>query len=102
MPFYDTSYDAEQDLQEIINYTIDYHGVAQMEVYIAKLNKCAENLAQKQGHFQEIDVNGKIVLVKHCQHHYIFGLVRDDLPMLVIAVFHERMDLMKRLRNRLL
>jgi len=37
----------------------------------------------------------------HCEHHYIFCLPRDDAPVLVVAIFHERMDLMTRLVERL-
>jgi plasmid stabilization system protein ParE len=36
-----------------------------------------------------------------CEHHYIFCLSRDDAPALVVAIFHERMDLMVRLTDRL-
>jgi len=36
-----------------------------------------------------------------CEHHYIFCLPRDDAPALVVAIFHERMDLMARLADRL-
>ena len=36
-----------------------------------------------------------------CQHHYIFSLTRQNAPAVVLAVLHERMDLIARLRNRL-
>ncbi|MCX7285260.1 MAG: type II toxin-antitoxin system RelE/ParE family toxin [Novosphingobium sp.] len=36
-----------------------------------------------------------------CQHHYIFCLPRDAAPALVVAILHERMDLMTRLAARL-
>ena len=101
MPHYEISHDAEQDLQEIINYTIDHHGIKQMRSYVAKLEKCAKNLALRRGHFQEIPVEDKIVRVKHCQHHYIFGFDKNNHPFEVIAILHERMDLMERLSHRL-
>ena len=41
------------------------------------------------------------VRVMHCQHHYIFGLMREDAPMLIVAILHERMDVIARLQNRL-
>lgn len=37
----------------------------------------------------------------HCGHHYIFCLPREDAPALIVAVLHERMDLMLRLAARL-
>nr|WP_255210280.1 type II toxin-antitoxin system RelE/ParE family toxin [Sphingobium cloacae] len=36
-----------------------------------------------------------------CEHHYVFCLPRDDAPALVVAIFHERMDPMVRLADRL-
>jgi plasmid stabilization system protein ParE len=36
-----------------------------------------------------------------CEHHYIFCLPRSDAPALVVAIFHEKMDLMTRLAGRL-
>ncbi|WP_246856824.1 hypothetical protein [Brenneria corticis] len=37
----------------------------------------------------------------HCEHHDVFFLPRDNEPMLVVAIFHQRMDLMARLAERL-
>ncbi|ECP5445232.1 type II toxin-antitoxin system RelE/ParE family toxin, partial [Salmonella enterica] len=37
----------------------------------------------------------------HCEHHYVFCLPRGSAPALVVAIFHERMDLMARLSERL-
>ena len=101
MPNYETSVDAEQDLQKIIDYTVDRHGPDQVRVYISDLDHCANNLAQRIGHYKNIPAQGKTIRVKHCQHHYIFGFDREDAPFLIIAIFHERMDLMQRLKNRL-
>jgi plasmid stabilization system protein ParE len=36
-----------------------------------------------------------------CEHHYVFCLPREDAPALIVEIFHERMDLMKRLAGRL-
>ncbi|WP_232316649.1 hypothetical protein [Candidatus Burkholderia verschuerenii] len=35
------------------------------------------------------------------EHHCIFCLPREDAPALVVAIVHERMDLMARLADRL-
>jgi len=40
-------------------------------------------------------------LLTHYEHHYIFYCTREDQPPLILAVFHERMDLMQRLKKRL-
>ena len=39
--------------------------------------------------------------VARCQYHYAFYLLRAKQSPLILAVFHERMDLMQRLRDRL-
>jgi len=101
MPIYETSYEAEQDLQGIIDYTLEMHGIDQMNKYINALDQCAENMAQSIGQFKEVDVLGDSVRVKLCQHHYIFGLMRNSQPFLILAILHERMDLMNQLKNRL-
>ncbi|EQB99260.1 plasmid stabilization protein [Photorhabdus temperata subsp. temperata M1021] len=31
------------------------------------------------------------------EHHYVFCLPREGAPALIVAIFHERMDLMTRL-----
>jgi toxin ParE1/3/4 len=41
------------------------------------------------------------LLVSRCEHHYVFHLVRKKQCPLILAVFHESMDLMVRLRERL-
>lgn len=39
--------------------------------------------------------------VSRIGHHYVFHLVRENQCPLILAVLHENMDLMNRLRNRL-
>jgi plasmid stabilization system protein ParE len=36
----------------------------------------------------------------HCEHHFIFCLPRENAPVLVVAILHERMDLMTRVADR--
>ena len=50
---------------------------------------------------QKIDISGATIHMKYCEYHYIFGVKRDHFPMLILAIFHERMDLMQRLKDRL-
>lgn len=101
MLIYETSSDVEQDVQNIVEYTLENHGPNQVKKYISKLEECARNLAKNKAVFRKIRINEITVRVMHCQHHFIFGYERLNAPFLVIAVFHERMDLMKRLKNRL-
>jgi len=101
MSLYEITEDAEQDLQSNTFYTFERYGEKQTRKYMEQLKNCAENMATGQGYFKEINDLIPNLRVKHCQHHYIFGLMRDNHPMLVIAVFHEKMDLMVQLDKRL-
>lgn len=101
MPAYQLSLEAELDLEGIAEYTIKKHGEDQMIKYVTKLEVDAENLAIGVGYFKVIsEINSKLRMVKSGKH-YIFGLMRDNSPMIVIAILHERMHLIKRLKNRL-
>lgn len=101
MPLYELSYEAENDLEKIIEYTNKEYGAAQTLKYVDKLEKCAEKMASSYEHYRELpDVHPRLRM-KHCQKHYIFGVMRENEPLLIIAILHERMQLMKRLKNRL-
>jgi len=41
------------------------------------------------------------VRIARCRHHLIFALPMDAGPTLILAILHERMDLMARLTHRL-
>lgn len=101
MSSYQRSRAAVQDWQGIVEYTLEQHGIAQTEKYTASLTLCMEDIAPGNGHFKDIEVNGRVVRIKHCQKHYIFALIRVNTLMIVIAIFHERMDLISRLQDRL-
>jgi toxin ParE1/3/4 len=102
MPGYELTILAEEDMRDIARYTIDTWGMAQAERYEALLSK----------RFQEI-VQGVItpriflkrrpdLLFTHCEHHYIFyWQPKDSVKPIILAVLHERMDLIQRLRDRL-
>jgi plasmid stabilization system protein ParE len=41
------------------------------------------------------------IVFRHSQRHYVFALRERDRPLIVIAVLHESMDLLTRVRARL-
>ena len=92
---------AEADLREIIRYTRKQWGDAQVRSYIAKLEGGIAHLAAGEGAFKDMTALYPALRMVRCEHHYIFCLPRDDAPSLVVAIFHERMDLMLRLADRL-
>jgi len=92
---------AEADLREIIRYTRKQWGDTQVRSYIAKLESGIVRVAAGEGAFKDMTALYPALRMVRCEHHYIFCLPRDDAPSLVVAIFHERMDLMMRLADRL-
>jgi len=62
---------------------------------------CFEEVSSESDRYKSLDRKGKTIRILHCQKHFIFGLERRDLPVLIIAIFHEKMDLMNRIGDRL-
>jgi toxin ParE1/3/4 len=92
---------AEADLRSIIRYTRRQWGADQVRKYTAALAHAMDRTARGEGQFRELDDIHQGLRVCHCQRHYIFCLMRSELPMLVVAILHERMDLVARLESRL-
>lgn len=93
--------EAEADLRSIIRYTRKQWDEAQVRRYIAKLQAGIANLAASKGAFKDMSAIYPALRMSHCEHHYLFCLPREGAPALIIAIFHERMDLMTRLAGRL-
>ena len=92
---------AEGDLRAVIRYTRRRWGEAQARRYVGQLQACAGALAAGEGAHRNMgDLHPDLRMV-HCEHHYIFCLPRPDGPALIVAILHERMDLLTRLAGRL-
>ena len=98
---FDFSLDAHQDLLKIVDYTFDRFGEKQALKYTQQLDLCARRMANGKGQIKLLSDINESLCSCHCQHHYIFGLRRLNRPFLIIAIIHERMDLIKRITNRL-
>lgn len=92
---------AEADLREIIRYTRKQWGDARVRSYVARLEQGIEHLAKGQGTFKELAAIHPGLRMAKCEHHYVFCLPREGAPALVLALLHERMDLMSRVADRL-
>jgi len=93
--------EAAADLRAIIRHTHQQWGAAQVRRYIAKLEAGIVKALSAQGAFKDLDTLYPKLRVAHCAHHYVFYLPREGAPALIVAIFHERMDLMARLADRL-
>ena len=84
----------------IIRYTRKEWGSTQVRRYIGKLEQGIQDIAAGRGSFKVMSELYPNLRMAHCEHHYIFCLPRRKAPAMIVAIFHERMDLMKRLAAR--
>jgi toxin ParE1/3/4 len=101
MPDYELSPDAEDDLSAIAAYTIATWSALQSDRYEVALMACFEALASGGARTRQPIPHRPEIVVCRCEHHYVFALRRQDAPILILAVLHENMDLIARLRDRL-
>ncbi|OSQ35133.1 type II toxin-antitoxin system RelE/ParE family toxin [Thalassospira mesophila] len=92
---------AEADLRGIIRYTGREWGAAQVRRYMARLEQAIVALAAGQGSFKEMSDLFPGLRMVRCERHYIFCLPRENELSLIVAIFHERMDIMTRLTDRM-
>ncbi|MFC3165828.1 type II toxin-antitoxin system RelE/ParE family toxin [Ciceribacter thiooxidans] len=101
MTAYILTVEAESDLRSVIRYTRAQWSVAQVRRYVSALERGIANLAEGKVPFKDMSALYPALRMARCQHHYVFCLPREDAPALIVAILHERMDLMKRLADRL-
>jgi toxin ParE1/3/4 len=92
---------AESDLRVIVRYTRQQWGDAQVRNYMARLEQGIVGLVEGKGAFKDMGALFPGLRMGRCAHHYVFCLLREQEPALIVAIFHERMDLMTRLAHRL-
>ncbi|HDS1667651.1 type II toxin-antitoxin system RelE/ParE family toxin [Stenotrophomonas maltophilia] len=93
--------DAEADLRSVIRYSRRQWGDAQARRYVTTMQQEVDRLVA--GHSAAKDMGDLYPSLRmgRCGHHYVFFLPAGNSPTLVVAIFHERMDLMTRVAARL-
>jgi toxin ParE1/3/4 len=92
---------AAADLRAIARYTIDRWGHAQARKYIQDLDDASAAVATGRAAFKDLSAMHPGLRSLQAGSHYIFCLSRAGRPALILAILHERMDLMSRLKGRL-
>ena len=92
---------AEEDIKEIARYTIEKWGENQSLQYVALLDNRFCEIAEKTAYSRTFSKRFPQILVSRCEHHYIFYLHPEGKPPRIIAVLHERMNMLARLEDRL-
>jgi len=98
---YSLTRQAEEDIKEIARYTLKQWGKKQSMHYAGILEKCFREVAAGAEHSCSFSENYPQVKVCHCERHYIFYIHPAKKPPVIIAVLHERMDMLVRLNKRL-
>ncbi len=101
MQKYEITPSAQADLKEIAQYTLNEWGKKQSLHYADLLDTGFRNIADKSACFRTFSERFPQILVSRCEHHYIFYVHPDNNPPRIIAVLHERMDMLAQLKNRL-
>lgn len=92
---------AADDIREIARYTAAQWGVAQSRAYIAQIEQAAHDVATAQDAFKNMSSILPGLRMQSAGRHYVFCLPQTDGPALILAVLHERMDIVARLKKRL-
>jgi plasmid stabilization system protein ParE len=101
MPVYELTEAADADIQAIARYTVLTWGMAQARRYGAILESHLRAIGHQTARTKPFLKHRPKLRVSRIEHHYVFHLVREKQCPLILAVLHENMDLMNRLRNRL-
>ena len=99
MQSYDLTLGAEADLRDIWRYTYKKWGLEQAEKYFDQIEACCEAVGDRRARSKTLAGLQEGVHIHRCEHHSIVWLV-GRRPV-VIAILHERMDFMNRLKGRL-
>ncbi|CAG0909162.1 unnamed protein product [Cyprideis torosa] len=92
--------DKTNDIGDIAAYTLERWGYKQARIYVEKIETGIAKLASKELPYKQLSQFTPPVLIKHCEHHYIFAQKEEDY-LLVIAILHERMDFISKIADRL-
>lgn len=101
VPEYILTPGADIDLLEIARYTIREWGIEQAQIYESKLTACFDSIASNSEHSRVVFSNRPDIRFVHCEHHYGFFVRPNKSCTLIVALLHERMDIISRIRKRL-
>jgi toxin ParE1/3/4 len=98
----DFTAEAIKDLSSIAGYTAEKWGHEQALRYAEALNEQFKKIAKEMIFSKVAFLKYPKVRVCRCEHHYIFFMhPRKSQKPVILAVLHERMNLLERLKERL-
>jgi len=94
------SFEALNDFLSIRKYGIETWGRAQADRYEKLLETCCHAIHSGSITTQDSVVMDRPYAMARCRHHRIF-FIREEANTIVLAVLHERMDLVRHMEDRL-
>jgi len=101
MQTYVLSKDAENDLREIVQYTLKEWGESAFVKYKSGLSKKMNDIGNKGVVERRFSKTYPQLLVTKYRFHYIFYLADNLDKPIIIGVIHEQRHIVNRLKNRL-
>jgi plasmid stabilization system protein ParE len=101
MADYELAPEVESDLEGVFDYTIDRWGIDQSYRYKGKLAAHFRRIGQGKAITRTFLNRSPVLQVSRCEHHYVFHIIRENKPHLIVAVLHESMDLVRRIKRRM-
>ena len=98
---YDLTRSAQGDLEAIARYTIERWGSKKAKQYAASFDACFMKLAEGEVVARVFSEALPHIQVTRCGQHYVFFLRTAKKRPCIIAVLHERMEILERLKGRL-
>lgn len=92
---------AESDLFDIWNYTYEEWSRKQADSYIDALKAACMGIASGHSIYSPLQNIYPLLRSIRCKQHYIFYLHSSKVKPIIIAVLHERMNIIERLKGRL-
>jgi toxin ParE1/3/4 len=92
---------ATDDLDSITYYTAITWGEDQARLYGQQLMQAVSNFLEGRKIGKSFSPNMPQLKLLHSGHHYICVAEQTEETLLVLAIFHERMNLAPRIRQRL-
>lgn len=98
---YDLTPSAEDDIKDIARYTLKQWGKKQSLQYASLLQTRFLEIADRSCFSRSFSERYPQIQVTRCEHHYIFYIHPEGNRPCIIAVLHERMEKLAKLKNRL-
>jgi plasmid stabilization system protein ParE len=99
MPGFELVPETESDLSDIWRYSFETWGEAQADRYFDDILSCFEAIATGRAKTKALTEILPDIQMHRCRYHRIFFL--SERPVVILAIFHERMDMIARLSDRL-